>query len=162
MIETERLTLRPYTPILAAQIADGAPRDPHWAADFPFDGDQSAARMYLQAGAPDGPWVPYVIVLREATVLRGRGRFIGGVGFHGQPDGDGTVEIGYGLAPSARGHGYAVEAARALLELARGLGAKRAVAGTEADNLPSQRVIAALGMSPTEPTDELRYALDLH
>ena len=34
---------------------------------------------------------------------------IGGVGFKGPPDG-GVVEIGDGLVPSARGHGYATEA----------------------------------------------------
>ena len=42
------------------------------------------------------------------------GRAVGGIGFKGQPDG-GCVEIGYGLAPSARGHGYAAEAVVALL-----------------------------------------------
>ena len=35
---------------------------------------------------------------------------IGAAGFTGQPDETGAVRVGYGLAESARGHGYATEA----------------------------------------------------
>ena len=40
---------------------------------------------------------------------------IGAAGFQGPPDDTGAVRVGYGLAESARGHGYATEALRALL-----------------------------------------------
>ncbi|GIG01605.1 GNAT family N-acetyltransferase [Catellatospora citrea] len=152
MIETERLVLRPYTPILAARIADGAPRDPHWADDYPFDGDQTAARMYLQAGAPAGPWVPYTVEVRASGLV------VGGVGFHGAPDASGTVEIGYGLAESARGHGYAAEAASALVALAQRLGARQVVATLEYDNQPSANVLRRAGFTEQSPLHWVRSA----
>lgn len=40
----------------------------------------------------------------------------GDIGFHGPPDDTGKVEIGYSVAPSRRGRGYATEAAAALVE----------------------------------------------
>jgi RimJ/RimL family protein N-acetyltransferase len=152
VILTERLSLRPLTPIYAAQVADGAPRDVNWADDFPFEGDQTAAGMYLHAGAPAGPWVPYVISV-QAT-----GRAIGGVGYHGEPDPDGVLQIGYGLVPSARGHGYAREALGGLVGFARAHGAKRIIAGLEYDNVPSRKVLLANGF---QAADDRNYALDL-
>ncbi|MBV1850865.1 GNAT family N-acetyltransferase [Catellatospora sp. NEAU-YM18] len=152
MIETARLVLHPYTPILASMIADGQPRDPRWAPDFPFAGDQDTARMYLRAGAPGGLWVPYAIQVRDS------GLFVGGVGYHGAPDEHGTVEIGYGLAESARGHGYASEAASALVEAAAAAGARRVVAELEFDNPPSAAVLARLGFTATSP---LRWVREL-
>lgn len=52
------------------------------------------------------------------------GQAVGGIGFKGQPQG-GCVEIGYGLVPSARGHGYAAEALVALLAVAADHGLSR-------------------------------------
>ena len=152
MILTERLALRPLTPVLAAQVADGAPRDPSWLPDFPFEGDQTAAGMYLHAGAPAGPWVPYIITLRAT------GQVIGGVGYHGEPDPDGVLEVGYGLAPSARGHGYAREALGGMVAFAREHGAKKIIAELEYDNVPSRAVLVANGFTST---DERNYALEL-
>ncbi|MEV0456750.1 GNAT family N-acetyltransferase [Catellatospora methionotrophica] len=152
MIETERLALHPFTPIVAARIADGAPRDPRWAEDYPFDGDQSAARMFLQAGAPAGPWVPYNIEVRASGLV------VGGVGFHGAPDEQGTVEIGYGLAESARGNGYASEGAAALVDLALRLGARRVVATLEYDNQPSANVLRRAGFTEQSPLHWTRSA----
>jgi hypothetical protein len=66
------------------------------------------------------------------------GRAIGGLGFKGQPDG-GCVEIGYGLASSARGHGCAAEAVIPLLTVAADHGLSRVIADTTLDNIASQR-----------------------
>ena len=49
---------------------------------------------------------------------RGGAEIIGGAGFKGPPDGDGVVEIAYGIAPSHQGKGYATEAAGALVRFA--------------------------------------------
>ena len=65
--------------------------------------------------------------------------------FHSREHGAG--EIGYVLHPDARGHGYAIEAASALLGLAfDGLGLHRVVARLDARNGPSARLAARLGM----------------
>jgi RimJ/RimL family protein N-acetyltransferase len=56
-------------------------------------------------------------------------------------------EIGYVLDPRHAGHGYATEAAHALLHLAfDGLGLHRVIARVDADNGPSARVTQRLGM----------------
>jgi len=70
-------------------------------------------------------------------------RAIGGLGFKAQPDG-GVVEIGYGLAPSTRGHGYAAEAVVALLIVADN-GLSRVIADTTLDNIASQRTLVRAG-----------------
>jgi hypothetical protein len=72
------------------------------------------------------------------------GRAVGGIGFKGQPDG-GCVEIGYGLAPSARGHGCAAEAVIALVTVAADHGLVRVIADTTLDNIASQRTLIRAG-----------------
>ncbi len=84
------------------------------------------------------------------------GRAVGGVGFKGQPDG-GCVEIGYGLAPSARGQGYAAEAVVALLALAAEHGVSRVIADTTLDNIASQRTLLRAGFRLVGSDDELHY-----
>jgi ribosomal-protein-alanine N-acetyltransferase len=66
------------------------------------------------ASGPD-PW-HYGFFLVE----RSRGEIIGTAGFKGPPppDGDGMVEIAYGVVPSLEGRGYATEAAAALVRFA--------------------------------------------
>src|SRR5204862_4412049 len=90
------------------------------------EGDVIGVSMFLRATAAQGDQRPfgYYRITRLADGLA-----IGGIGFKGQPD-DGAVEIGYGLAPSARGNGYAAEAARALVALARRHGLLRVLADT--------------------------------
>ncbi|MFH9352401.1 GNAT family N-acetyltransferase [Kitasatospora sp. NPDC017646] len=151
---TERLILRPLTPRQARRILDGDPgHDGPWASDYPTDGDLAGARRYLRVCAQDGdpqPFGAYEIRLRED------GRAIGGAGFHAAPDPSGTVTVGYGLVPAARGRGYASEALRALLELARARGV-RVVGDTDLDNTASQHVMTAAGMRPTGRDQRLAY-----
>lgn len=65
-----------------------------------------------------------------------------------------TAELGYQLNPSARGRGVAREAARLVVDFARtpvadgGLGMRRLVAETAADNVASNRVLESLGFQP--------------
>ncbi len=88
---------------------------------------------------------------------RSDGRAVGGVGFKGQPDG-GCVEIGYGLAPSGRGHGYAAEAVIALLTLAVDHRLSRVIADTPLDNIASQRTLIRAGFRLVSTDVELhRY-----
>lgn len=62
------------------------------------------------------------------------------------------TEIGWHLHPDAWGHGYATEAASALLARAFAGGIPRVVAVTYPQNLASQRVCERLGMSRLGPT----------
>ena len=113
-----------------------------WADDFPFEGDLGALGGYLRATAAHGDQRPfgYYRITRLSD-----GRAIGGIGFKGQPDG-GCVEIGYGLVPSARGHGYASEAVIALLSVTVDHGLSKVIADTTLDNIASQRTLIRAGL----------------
>jgi [ribosomal protein S5]-alanine N-acetyltransferase len=58
--------------------------------------------------------------LLRALVRRQDGKMVGHAGFHGPPGtgglAPGKAELGYTVFPTFRGHGYATEAAIALLE----------------------------------------------
>ncbi len=84
------------------------------------------------------------------------GRAVGGVGFKGQPDG-GCVEVGYGLAPSARGHGYAAEAVSAMLGVAADQGLSKVMADTTQENTASQRTLIRAGFHLVGSDEELHY-----
>lgn len=66
----------------------------------------------------------------------------------------GTAELGYSVRPSARGRGVAGRAARLAADLAlgsvadEGLGLRRLVAETAADNAASTRVLTSAGFTP--------------
>jgi RimJ/RimL family protein N-acetyltransferase len=153
-VQTARLQLH------AIDVAEGerivarsaGPADT-WADDFPFDGDVGAVGGFLRATAERGEQRPfgYYRITRLAD-----GRAVGGVGFKGQPDG-GSVEIGYGLAPSARGHGYTAEAVVALLAVAADQGLSRVIADTTLDNIASQRTLTRAGFRLVGTDDELHH-----
>ncbi|MER6364403.1 GNAT family N-acetyltransferase [Kitasatospora sp. NPDC001527] len=92
----------------------------------------------------------------SAVEVRATGEFIGFVGLD-EVDGGlpfTGVEIGWRLARTAWGHGYATEAARAVL--AHGfdaLGLPEILAVTTASNLRSQAVMRRIGMT-TDPADD--------
>jgi len=122
-----------------------------WAEDFPFDGDVIGVTAFLEATAAHGDQRPFghYRITRTAD-----GKAIGGIGFKGQPD-DGCVGVGYGLAPSARGHGYAGEALVALLNVAADHGLSRVVADTTGDNVASQRTLERAGFRRVGTNGEL-------
>lgn len=148
---TGRLLLHPLS---AAEAERVVARGPDPAGGYPTDGDVGGARRYLEVCAMSGdprPFGPYELRLRDG------GRTIGGAGFHAAPGEDGTVTIGYGLIASARGHGYASEALRALLGFARERGVAEVRGDADRDNVASQRVMTAAGMRRVAENDALIY-----
>lgn len=87
------------------------------------------------------------------------GSVVGDVGFHGPPDDAGTIEIGYSVIPSRRGHGYAAEAAGGLVQWALFQPSIRTiVAGCAPDNVPSVRTLERVGFRQTgEANGEMRW-----
>jgi RimJ/RimL family protein N-acetyltransferase len=134
-------------------VARNAGRGDSWADDFPFEGDVGAVGGFLRATATHGDQRPfgYYRITRLAD-----GRAVGGIGFKGRPDG-GCVEIGYGLAPSARGHGYAAEAAVALLAIAADRGLSKVTADTAVDNIASQQSLIRAGFRLVGTDGELHH-----
>jgi RimJ/RimL family protein N-acetyltransferase len=124
-----------------------------WVDDFPFAGDVAAAGGFLRATAALGEQRPFGFYRISRL---SDGRTVGGIGFKGQPVG-GCVEIGYGLAPSARGHGYAAEAVVALLTVAADHGLFKVIADTTLDNIASQRTLIRAGFRLVSTDTELHH-----
>lgn len=141
-VDTPRLRLHPVDQEEARRIAGRRPaQQDSWAHDFPFEGDVVATTVFLAASEALGDQRPFGFyrVSRASD-----GKAIGGIGFKGPPH-EGSAEVGYGLAPSARGHGYAAEALRGLLGVAGAHGLTRVVADTTPDNIASQRTLERAG-----------------
>ncbi|WP_282690005.1 MULTISPECIES: GNAT family N-acetyltransferase [unclassified Streptomyces] len=152
---TERLALHPISVDEAEQMAAGRPdAEARWEPGFPTEGDVSVAKRFLEHCAATGdpqPFGPYVIRRRSDH------RAIGGMGFHGPPDEQGSVTIGYGLVPSAQGKGYASEALRALLPFARDQGVTSVKGDADHDNTASQHVMTAAGMRQVGEDERVTY-----
>lgn len=97
----------------------------------------------------DAPWLLRPILRRSTDAAR-LSTALGYLNFHGAPDENGMVEIGYMLLPAARGHGYAIEAVRAAFGWATGVhGIHRFRASASPDNARSLNLIGKLGFVQT-------------
>lgn len=143
-LHTARLRLDPIATAEGERIVARRP-DPgdSWADDYPFPGDVMGVSAFLRASAAHGDQQPFG---HYRITRRHDGMTIGGIGFKGRPA-EGCVEIGYGLAPSARGQGLAAEALTVLLRVATANGLSRVVASTTADNPASQRTLERAGFT---------------
>lgn len=140
---SERLFLRP-----------GWPED--WSDLFDAVHDEAIVRNLAQVPWPYGPEdaqayaaLPqdkrhphFLIILPTAE----RGRLIGTVGMI---PGEDAPELGYWIAREHWGKGFATEAGRAMLTLARTLGHRRVAACHFHDNPASGRVLRKVGFCPT-------------
>ncbi|MFE7830154.1 GNAT family N-acetyltransferase [Streptomyces nigrescens] len=138
-----RVALRALLPATAARVADGDPAGFDWIDGTPPETTSGGAGIAVRAAAA-GHYRPGwgVFVLTDTT----SGKALGSIGFHGPPDADGSVEIGYDLSPSARGAGWATDAARLLTDWATAQPEVRTVCAlTEPENVPSQRVLERTG-----------------
>jgi RimJ/RimL family protein N-acetyltransferase len=146
-IRTERLHLRPLTEddVEALLAYRSVPDVCRYVPFEPMDHAEIRERLA-------GPFATTGLIgegqsLTLGAVLAGTGELIGDVVlfFHSRKHRAG--EIGYILNPDFAGHGYATEAARALLALGfDGLGLHRIVARIDERNETSARVARRLGM----------------
>jgi ribosomal-protein-alanine N-acetyltransferase len=155
-IETQRLTLRSFAEADREPFA-AMNADPEVMRHFPEPLDRVTSDALLdriidawERGEP-GLWAV------ERRVDKG---FLGFVGLaipsfeaHFTP----AVEVGWRLARSAWGHGYATEGARAVLGFAFDtLGLEEVVSFTTLDNVRSRRVMERLGMT-RDPEDDFDH-----
>jgi RimJ/RimL family protein N-acetyltransferase len=93
------------------------------------------------------PWLPRLLLLRRGAEPVGSGpTVVGHGGFHGPPDEDGRVELGYSVISEHRRRGFAEEAVRALMAWAAGeYGVIRFRASVGPLNAPSLGLIRKLG-----------------
>ena len=144
-IRSERLFLRPGWPEdwqeLLAGIGDEAVVRNLAKAPWPYTADD--ARSF--AGKPQDSRLPHFFVTLPSSSAPAR--IIGSVGL-GRNE-DGAVELGYWIARAHWGRGFATEAVRGVLSLARTLGHRIITAGHFSDNPASARVLAKTGFKPT-------------
>jgi len=84
---------------------------------------------------------------RLARLIDGRCEAVAEVGFHGPPDDDGWVEIGYRVVTGYRRRGFAEEACRRLLFWAFTQGVAGVRAAISPDNEASARLAQKLGFA---------------
>ena len=159
LLSTERLVLRPVT------AGDHAALLAHWTQPdvrrFLFDGAAPSAAEVAEtieesigdfAARGFGVWLIELgsAAHLDSTAARLDGTAAGLVGTAGlRPLGDTGLEIFYSLAPGAWGHGYATEAARAVVEYGLGpLGLPEVLAEVDEGNAASVAVVKRLGMIP--------------
>jgi RimJ/RimL family protein N-acetyltransferase len=167
---TARLTLRPAwpedAPALAQAIGHEAVARMLMRVPFPY----TVADAHAFADQPRGAHEPRFLILSHdaATPV-----LIGGIALT-DFGGDSGVELGYWLTPAAWGRGYATEAGRAVVDMARhALPLRRLHAWHFADNPASGAVLRKLGFRTTgctaikaslarhTPSPSVGYALDL-
>jgi RimJ/RimL family protein N-acetyltransferase len=112
-----------------------------------------------------GPWLVHVMVARDHDDISAR-TMVGHCGYHGAPDADGMVEIGYQTAPVYRRRGYAIEAVRGLIGNAFADGSvSRIRASIRPDNGPSLALAAKLGFvrvgEQMDEIDGLEYVFEI-
>ena len=142
-IRSERLFLRPGWPEdwaeLLALIDDEAVVRNLARAPWPYRPDDARAFASL----PQAGRLPHFFV----TLPGAHGtRLIGCVGL---AELDGDIELGFWIARTHWGRGYATEAVRALLAVARTLGHERLIASHFTDNPACARVLDKVGFTPT-------------
>ena len=145
-VVTERLLLRDFVPddwpaVLAYQ------QHPDYLRYYPWTGrTEDAVRAFIQIFIDEQAVRPRRRFQLSVT-LRESGELIGNAGIRRKPEYDWEADIGYELTPAQWGHGYATEAARALVDHGfREMGLHRVSSWCIADNRASARVLQRLGL----------------
>ena len=106
--------------------------------DLPEGWPEFPEAFETDAPQQDEPWCGYLFLAN--------GALLGNGGFVGPPDQEGTVEIGYEIAPEHRNRGHATRAVRHLIQLAFRRGATRVIGHSLAIPNASNAVMAKAGM----------------
>ena len=141
---TDRLLLRPGwaedAPALARAIADEQIVRNLATAPWPYALKDAEAFL----ASPRDPVMPSFLITERTN---GAPRIVGACGLGRRPSG--AVEMGYWIARPYWGNGFATEASRALIDIARALKLPRLEASHFIDNPASGRVLEKLGFVAT-------------
>jgi RimJ/RimL family protein N-acetyltransferase len=145
VLDTARLRLRPWThaPHDVARLSDLYSREEvcRWIGGAPSVPPAELVDRWATVHALDpryGAW----------AVERVDGVAAGTVLFKPLPNGVGEVEVGWHLHPDSWGHGYATEAARAVIDRGFRAGVPEVYAVVRPGNAASVAVCHRLGMQP--------------
>ncbi len=154
---TDRLILRDFVyedwpAVLAYQRDPRYLRYYEWTDRTPDD-VQRFVQMFLEQQQAQ-PRLKYQL----AMTLKSTGQLIGDVGIRRESAEAREADIGYELAPDYWGHGYATEAASAIVQFGfANLGVHRVWAWCIAENAASARVLEKLGMRQEGRLREKEY-----
>jgi RimJ/RimL family protein N-acetyltransferase len=141
---TPRLLLRPGfpedAPALAHAISDLAIVRNLSVVPWPYTIRDAEAFL----ASPRDPVLPSFLIFERTD---GAPRLIGSCGLGRRPSG--AVELGYWIARRSWGRGFATEAGKALVDIARTLGLAQLEASHFIDNPASARVLEKLGFEST-------------
>ena len=144
-LRTCRLRLRPWTTSAddLARLADIYGRDEvtRWLGGAPTVSPVELVARWARLHEQDDCFGCWAVELADGTVA-------GTVLFKPLPDGVGEVEVGWHLHPDSWGHGYATEAARAVIERGFAAGLPEVYAVVRPGNEASKAVCRRLGMVP--------------
>jgi len=142
-IATDRLALEPVSPEQAQRIIAGESTELSTGVGWPHADTLDGLRMALRGGHAPG-W----LVTLDGVV-------IGDCGLHGDPDPQGQVEIGFGLAEAYHGHGYGTELVAGIVgSLAAHPEIKRITGRTVPGNIASQVVMERAGLRTESGTGD--------
>src|SRR5687767_12734159 len=145
VLRTERLRLRPWTHSSAdlARLTDIYGRDEvtRWLGGSPSVPPDELVTRWATVHARDDRFGCWAIEVPGQVVA-------GTVLFKPLPNGVGEVEVGWHLHPDSWGHGYATEAARAVIQRGFEAGLPEVYAVVRPGNEASLAVCRRLGMQP--------------
>jgi RimJ/RimL family protein N-acetyltransferase len=152
-LRTARLRLRAWTtaPADLARMADLYSRDEvsRWLGGTPSVPPEELVTRWARVHELDARFGCWAIERTDGAVGRDDPAVVAGtLLFKPLPNGVGEVEVGWHLHPDSWGHGYATEAARAVIERGFDLGLPEVYAVVRPGNEASLAVCARLGMQP--------------
>jgi RimJ/RimL family protein N-acetyltransferase len=144
VLRTDRLRLRFWTtaPVDLARMADiyGREEITRWVGGTPSVPPEELVSRWATVHALDERYGCWAIELPDGVVA-------GTVLFKPLPNGVGEIEVGWHLHPDSWGHGYATEAARAVIDRGFSAGVPEVYAVVRPGNARSMAVCRRLGMT---------------
>ncbi len=156
-ITTERLILIPVTLEMTKSLMSGnydeieklgLHSDGMWPTSDTKDILPIINRAFERDPEPSG--FEFWMIVRKDTHL-----IIGDIGFHGKPNVEGAVEVGFGFIENERGKGYGHEALSGIMEWLKNQDCVQVIkADCLIDNKPSIRILEKAGMKEVYRNEE--------
>lgn len=159
-IETSRLILIPITLEICEDLLENSYNEiekigikayKNWPTEDTMDILPIIYNVLKESKVPSG-FETWMIILKENMSI------VGDIGFHGKPDKNGEVEVGFGLVENERGKGIGFEALEAIISWLRTMESVKLIkAESLVTNKPSGRILEKVGLKEVKRDSELIY-----
>lgn len=160
LLQSKRLILEPFTLEIAQAVEEGyydkvIKAGYNFGMGWPDEETLETIPKIIKniqfAGEPSG-FESWMIIRKDNNCI------IGDIGFKGMPGEEGVIDIGYGIIEAERKKGFAVEAARVLLDWAIEQPAvKQITAKCYTHNFASKKILSRVGFVEIKRTDGIIY-----